>query len=306
MQPAPALFCGVALLAHATSALACGATAEPYYVPSQQGPTGNDVALNAPLVVDLSERADGPAEPHLNPRLTLTVEGTDEAPELTRIGSAPRLVWVPQAPLAPSTTYEAHFNPGYEGHPDTIWRFTTGQELTPPVALEGDLEVTFEAGTEPLKECGNNCGTDCRQVGTVGVTKARIRLPRAVLGFPRYHAEVWLTDDAPYDFSRGPRRGLVNLSTWISYDERGQPTEDALFTVPEEEQAYRPCVSVRVVDERGDAAVAPSFCAERVSTFAKGGSGCSFGVARAPSAAGALLLVGLALVTRRRRSRNAP
>jgi hypothetical protein len=57
--------------------------------------------------------------------LTLLVRGTAEAIAVRAIGIAPHLVWVPEEPLEPGTSYEAHFNTGYEGRPDSIWEFTT-------------------------------------------------------------------------------------------------------------------------------------------------------------------------------------
>lgn len=314
MRLALTLLCSGAVVAHSVAAWACGSTPEPSYAAAEQRPTGSGVPVNTPIVVELAESARTEDGPLLSPRLTLVVEGTDEALAVTSVGSAPRLVWVPREPLATNTSYEAHFNTGYEGHPDTIWHFTTGDEVTPPVALEGELQVTFEPAEEPVMECFANCGTACTQVGTVSVTKARVRLPRAILGFPKYHAEVWLTDNTPLDFASGapdsgPSRGshLVNLGTWVSYDERGEPVAEALFTVPEEEEPYRPCISMRVVDERGQSAESSPLCAERTFPFASKSTsaGCSFGVGKANTGV-VVALLGLVALTRRRLPRSAP
>lgn len=213
MRIALSLLCSAAVLARSASLLACGASDEPYYAVGEQLPIGEGVPLNAPLVVELAERANGP-ESHLNPRLSLAVKGTDEALELAPLGSAPHLVWVPLQPLAPSTAYEARFNTGYEGAPDHTWQFTTGDALTSTVAIDGELQVTFEAGADPIKECGNNCGTDCKEVGKRAVTKARVRLPRASLGFPKLPRDG--VADGPHTLrllDRSARLGLRQRQT---------------------------------------------------------------------------------------------
>src|SRR5205085_11134414 len=117
----------------------------------------------------------------------------------------PRLTWIPIESLEPETTYEAHFNSGYEGVPDTIWTFTTGRESAPPLSLEGHLEVTFEPGTDTVQTCPppNPCGYDEASCTSqiVQVTKPRVKIPRAIGGFPGRTGDVWPTDDMPYDFS---------------------------------------------------------------------------------------------------------
>lgn len=317
------------LLAHSAAALACGEADEPYYVVSEQLPSGDGVPLNAPLIVDLEESANGPAEPHLSPSLTLTVDGSDDALELKAVGREPHLVWVPTQPLAPNTNYEAHFNPGYEGLPDSIWNFTTGDETTPPIALEGELSATLERGIDPTFECPK-CFGDCTQTGQRDVTHALVTLPRVKDGFVGYSGQLWLTDNTPYDFSEptkgesGPNLGhVVSLEATVSFDDDGKPLLPVQMTLPEEDEAYRPCFALRVFDERGDTAIAESFCL--AETFPRSSpdsnpvddepvltdhesstsAGCSFGVASTSDSSAAFALLGLAALTRRRRSRSA-
>ncbi|RYZ03418.1 MAG: hypothetical protein EOO73_27875 [Myxococcales bacterium] len=320
---------GAALCAHSAAALACGATNEPFYVRSEQGPTGGDVPLNAPLVVELTESTDGPAEPHLSPRLTLVIQGSGEAVELGPAGSAPHLMWVPVESLSPSTTYEARFNSGYEGEPDHSWEFTTGRERQAPLSLEGKLEVTLETAMEPSIVCPpnrcvcnvNDCLAACRSGAPTPVTRARVKLPRALSGFGRRAATVWLTDGTPYDFAESTKGGPdsepheVSLGEYATFDDDGN-AQDVRITVPEEAAPYRPCFALRVSDDRGDSVEdslclseafpladepAPATGQEEAQEPSTTSSACSFGIASSPSSQVALALLGLLTLVRRRR-----
>jgi MYXO-CTERM domain-containing protein len=240
-------------------------------------------------------------------------------------GSTPRLVWVPRQPLTPSTTYEASFNTGYEGAPDHVWQFTTGQTTTPPIALEGELSAELVPGIDPILDCPQ-CSGACVQTGERNVTKALVRLPRVKGGFAGRTGHVWLTDDTPYDF-REPRKlpplpneqHLVSLSSFVVFGDDGLPTQDVLITLPEESEPYRPCFAFVVSDERSEGAFAEPFCLdeafplssaqpETVSDEAVTGgdsSACSFGVASSRRAYAAFALLALAALTRRRRSKIA-
>ncbi len=311
-------------MAQVAPALACGATAPLYYVVDQQWPKAEPAPRNAPLVVTLKVGQDGHEYPSLEPSLVLTKSGDDQAIALKARGTAPRLVWVPAAPLDANTTYEARYNSGYEGHPDSVWQLTTDDSLHPTLELEGQLQVSFEAGTDRVvrRNC-NNCGTDCLGDETIAVTKARVQLPRVVAGFENRTGELWLTDDSPYDFS-SDARGVheVSLPSYVRFDSEGRPSEDVLVTVPEEATPYRPCFALRVTDERGDQATTEPLCVEETFPFSlpgnpsddpqtapevagsesKTSTSCSFG--RAPQSAtslGALAgLFGFGALLRRR------
>lgn len=338
MKLTSVLMCAAALLARTAPALACGAQDEPYYEPSEQGPNGGSVPLNAPLVIVLSESTGGPAEPHLNPIMSLRVHGTDEAVQLKATGSAPRLAWVPEQPLAPVTTYEAHFSTGYEGAPKSTWLFTTGEESAAPLSLEGPLVATLEQGREPAIVCPpGNCGCSqgdcmaaCRNGSPEPVTQVRVKLPRVSGGFAPRVGTLWLTDERPYDFTE-PTHGapsangghVVSLADVVTFDHDGRPTKDVVMTLPEEAEPYRPCFALRVTDERGDSAFADSFCLNQTFPLASPevdssedeavvdrssdtSSACSMGGASPGGATlGTALALAVAALVRRRRFHGA-
>jgi len=311
----------VALAAQSAPALACGASAPPYYVVASASPSGDDVPLNAPLLVELAESADGPVYEEMSPRLVLTIKGDDRALPVLAGGLAPHLVWVPSEPLLPNTISEAHYNPGYEGHPDRIWQFTTGDSVTPPVALEGALRASLEAGRDPILEC-SDCGASCVEKEQRAVTKARLRLPVVKDGFEPRRGELWLTDDTAYDFALPDKDSapsteghVVALVTSVAFDAEGKPTGDVLVTLPEEDEPYRPCFALRVTDARGDQASAEPLCLTEsfpaadtesdpppvvTDREANTSSACAFGTKKSGhgSLLGALLCVGAALLRR--------
>lgn len=330
----------VAGLSHAGTAQACGASPEPVYVVDTAGPTSTDTPLNAPLFVYLREEPTASPGQALAPSLTLTIEGSDETMAVESRGYGPELVWVPVETLEPETTYEAHFNPGYEGVPDTIWTFTTGTETQTVLSLEGKLEVTLEGGTQTVWQCPQNacpCGCSEAEMAAacttveVPVTNARVKLPRTVDGFSKRVGTVVLTDDQPYDFSI-PTKGAsepywgnnVSSSHYVDLDDAD--VTELLIPLPEGETAYRPCFAFAAGDARGDQAV-QSLCLDETFPAAtdepaatpdpKGdglandqikpkstSEGCS--LSRAPAGSGGwLALVGLLSALQRRRRRHA-
>lgn len=320
MKLALALLASAGLTSHVAVALACGASAPPYYVVASQLPTGEGAPLNTPLVVELTESADGPVYDAINPTLTLSVKGNDEALEVKAVGAASRLSWVPVEPLEPSTEYEAHVNLGYEGHADTIWTFTTGDVTAPSLALEGELEATLEAGREPILQC-DRCGGPCTDTGEEReVTWANLTLPRVKDGFSGRRGEVWLTDDTPYSFTSDEKPAasetdthLVSLSTFVLFDDDGKPTQNVRLTLPEEAEPYHPCFVLRVFDDRGDTAISEPLCLEAsfptvdpepvvTDRESNTSSGCSFGVNSPTGASSLLAALGFVALLRRRRA----
>jgi len=329
------LACGIAVgFMQTGAALACGASAPPFYVVKQQSPVSAATPLNTPLVVTVIEDADGPVVDSFNPSLTLTKADSDLAIELKALGGLTTLSWVPLDALEPETTYEAHFNPGYEGIPDTIWTFTTGTESTPALSLEGKLEVTLEPGSTTVYTCPNTlnpCGpsdnTGCPSQ-VVEVTQARVKIPRAVSGFPERLGTVTLTDDLPFDFSppskTGPEpyRGQnVSVTQYVNLDDPS--LSEVLITLPDEAAPYKPCFAFAASDARGDQAIAEPLCldvpASPVVTendgdpglgndMKKSGTSEGCNVGRAPSSNSAWLglLVPLAIIRGRRRRRPTP
>jgi len=317
-------------------AQACGASAPPFYVVQNQAPTTAGTPLNAPLVVTLVADPSGPTDANLSPRLTLTKSESDVALDLASFGGPTTLIWVPLQALEPETQYEAHFNPGYEGVPDTIWTFTTGNHATPALSLEGELSVTFEPGKDTVLSCpggGIGCGPDDAAACTsemVDVTKARVKIPHAINGFVDRAGVLWLTDDTPYDFSPEskttppPYHGAnVSSAEYVNLDD--PDLREVLITVPEGEGPYRPCFAFAASDARGDKATVAPLCVDlppkpqpvedngdpgfldgaehspssSPSSESRTSKGCSFGAQRTTPSPwlGALML--LALVVRR-------
>ena len=319
--------CGLSaalVLGRVAVAAACGASAPPYYIVDEAAPHGPDAPLNTPIVVTVKEGEDGPVVTELAPSLVLMMLGDEQALPLKPLLGAPTLAWVPLAPLAPNTTYEAHYNPGYEGIPDSVWQFTTGDSQTPPLALSGKLSVTLEEGIDTFYTAPSRCGSVPTDTEERRVTKARVKLPTISGGFPRRFGELHLTDERAYEFAEpsktaaDPNEGhLVSTSAYVSLDEEQQ----MLITLPEEEQPYRPCFAFRATDGRGDQVVAAPFCLDQpfplpaepepeptsaapvvADDDLHTSSACSFSVPRAPR--GSLFVIavaGLALATRVRR-----
>jgi len=320
MKHAFAVAALAAVLGHSLPVLACGATAPPYYVVDQLAPGAADVPLNAPIQVTLKEGADGPVVNALEPTLSLTKLGDEQAVALKPLLGAPTLAWLPLQPLAPSTTYEAHYNPGYEGQPDTIWQFTTGSGTAPELALQGKLSVTLEAGTDPTYERINDCGSGV-QTGTAAVTKARVRLPHAVAGFAGRFGELHVTDERAFDFSTPAKSApdaneghLVSLSAYADLES----DDEIVLTLPEEAQPYHPCFAFRATDARADEALTEPLCLDQLFPAAetkiepepsnsvddqgRASSSCSFSAPAGGGSGGFAVALLVGALLRRRRS----
>ena len=335
----------VAGLTRSGNARACGATPEPIYLVDTAGPTSTDAPLNTPLFVNLRE--DPTVEPEedqgRSPTLILTVEGTDEALAVKTPGAGPEEVWIPVEPLEPETTYQVRYNVGYAGAPDTSWTFTTGTETRAALSLEGELEVTFEPGTQTLSQCPQGacpCGCSAEEQAAmcteteVPVTNARVKLPRVIGGFSRRGGAVVLTDEKPYVLRPAkdaePYSHAVQVSRQVDLDD--PEVVDVLIPLPEAETAYHPCFVFLANDARRDEATVQLCLEESLpatggTNTTSGGSGnfpatpdngndvvrssetskgCNVGNA-SPSrgASGWLALLGLVSVAQRRRRRHA-
>lgn len=245
--------------------LACGAAPTPYYVVGQRAPSGEGAFVNAPIQVTLEEGEDGPVVDGLEPTLVLSKRGSAEPLTLRPLLAAPALVWVPLEPLEPLATYEAHYNPGYEGQPDTVWQFTTGSSAAPELTLNGKLEVTLEEGTDPVYGPLNDCGTGA-QTGTVTVTKARVKLPQAMGGFAGRFGELHLTDERAFDFSAASKTApAVNEGHLVSRPAYAnlERDDELVITLPQQVEPYRPCFAFRATDARGDQAQAEPLCLDQ-------------------------------------------
>lgn len=257
-------------LLRAEPAQACGASPTPRYTVLDMSPLSTDAPLNAPIVLRLGKNVTDSDAPPLTPSLYLRASTSDETTAVSAsslgLGSDGELSFVPEANLPPNTTFAATFHTGQEtasaDQPaGTTWSFRTGSETAPGLSLEGALSVTLEPGEDNALECPNNCG--CTATGPAfAVTKARVKLPRLVGGFPTQRAELWLTDNAPatflapHDIGSGSR--MVQLGGQLRPEEL--EAGEAVWTVPEEETPYKPCFAFQAFDARGDVAQAQSLC----------------------------------------------
>jgi MYXO-CTERM domain-containing protein len=276
----------VAGLSHSGAARACGETPRPAYVVDTVGPTSADAPLNTPLFIHLREDPTALTDQEVTPTLTLTIEGTDEALAVNPPGAPPDEVWIPALPLEPRTTYEAHYHPGYEGAPDTVWTFTTGTETQPAFSLEGKLEVTLEPGTQTVFQCPKDaciCGCSQEEQAAictemeVPVTNARVKLPRAVGGFSARGGVVALTDDEPEDFSditkaHEPEPHVFAVTSYQQVDLDDPDVTEVLIPLPEAEKPYRPCFAMLANDARRDIALAEPLCLDEPFPADTGGS----------------------------------
>jgi MYXO-CTERM domain-containing protein len=217
------------------------------------------------------------------------------------------------------------FEPGQlvDVPPATPWTFTTGSEQVPTLSLEGELSVTFEAGEDPAIGDCTSCG--CLPSGEMlQVTKARVRLPRAVGGFEPRRGQLFLTDDVPESFSTpskgDPEPPAHNVSLGGFAVLTGDAGQEILITVPDESTPYVPCFAFQAFDARDDRATAEPLC---LHTQAQGSipnegtsqpdsvgpntsSSCSIDGGSSPRSAWLPAALLLGLLSRRRRSRNAP
>ncbi len=285
-----------AALTRSELALACGEPAPLYYEVNATAPSGAGAPLNAPIVVKLSGSPVGASSPAVvdTPSLTLTKAGAATPLDVKSVGFPAAPIWVPVAPLEPATSYEARFNSGYAGVPDTIWPFTTGTESAPVFSLTGKLEVSLEPGTDMVLECITNCGFPCTNKGEIKVTKARVKLPHASGGFAARSGTLWLTDDKPAEFfersKTGPepyRGNNVSLSSYVNLEDPS--VTELLVTVPSEALAYKPCFAFVASDARGDQASVEPLCLDTATLpiMNEGSAGATGSNAAGASAAGA-------------------
>jgi hypothetical protein len=300
-------------------ALACGPRPNPWYVVERSSPQGNDVALNAPILVELREQEADNDAPLAAPEIELSIVGGSGAAQLLASLDG-RAAFVPDENLLPNTKYRVAFRTGQTGSEDVAppepssatWEFTTGDRVEPPLSLEGELQIVLRASTDPTYTCANNCGTACEQTGTVNVTKAFVTLPKPRGGFgDKPRGTLTLTGDGVEDGWAGVVQ--VDLS-------RTEQNETSI-TLPVEEMPYRPCFAFQVTDDRGDETEAEPVCLDEEFPAsrpdarppveddtvdpARTSSGCQ--VAGSTGSGGAwLALLGLSSLSARRRSRIAP
>jgi MYXO-CTERM domain-containing protein len=242
----------------------------------------------------------------------------------------PTATWHPAQLLAPGATYDVEASATSQierpadvtGSAQLKINFQTVAAESPPLEVSGAVQVALETYDLPLLKDCNDCGTGCTTDGSVRALRARIRVPAASGGFAPdgYAAVVWLTDDHPFAFPDGTGPGQVRIGGREKLL-TGQ-TAEVLRDVPEENQAYAPCIAVRVLDPAGHFVDTSPVCLPSLdvkATIAKmdtapladagvdapsvaakdDNSGCS--VAPTSRTSGGLVLLGLAAFIRRLR-----
>jgi hypothetical protein len=217
------------------------------------------VALNAPIsmgfrVVPLTDETYAFNELE-NATLSLVEVATATVLETTLHRSAADSyfsIFVPKAKLEPHTLYRAESSLG------ASWDFTTGDEERAALRLEGAIEVSYEAGSDPRVECQDlpgACGGPCTELGRDDVTKARVTLPAVFDGFSDQHLQAYVSiteeaaaaDETPRDFY-----------TTITPGQAGE----ALLTMPvrADRKPYHACFTFTATDARGDSVTSAQFC----------------------------------------------
>ena len=212
------------------------------------------------------------------------------------------MAWIPEPALLPHRRYELVATlrqsqprpPEAEGVEELRMSFSTGAQVSPPLELLGELEVTLESyEADKLRCLSGKCA--CDKIGQERALRARVRVPGIQGGDPldTYRIELWITDAIPYDIANHDRESRV-IHRAASVSKGGDPTE-MLFRVP----AYdTPCFAWRVVDPAGHAREGTPVCLKNTV-------GCTVGPGPSRSTAFLALLAAVFTVWRARRRRLA-
>jgi hypothetical protein len=237
--------------------------------PSSQGAA----ELNAPLVVTFDNQGifpDSHQSSFLQPAFALRAKATGTLVELGEprmvggyLGSDTAYAVVPTAQLEPNTSYELSVETGQtpaptiDGAISLTASFTTGAELRPPLSIDGELSVSFEAGTRPHMECNpsSTCDSGCVQKGVEEATLARLQIPPISGGFSEEfgYVSVMVTERVPYVEGSIPIEGEALQAFRYEAFEPNQAGE-LVMPLPERRDGgnYPPCFTLTVVDARGD------------------------------------------------------
>jgi MYXO-CTERM domain-containing protein len=246
------------VLLGASSAQACP---EPEYVYGLFGhyPANGAraVPLDSPFVLYTeAEDSDGSDYSAENVFLELRRQGSDELTEVTSAELLPfqegrgAFAFLPAEPLLPNTTYEV-LGGTRESFGDRVveathFTVTTGDAARDtPLRIEGDWQVEFSPGREPVYDC-EQCGP-CAQVGTQPATIVRLTLPQVHDGFSDGFASATvrvtkLTEDGEEEIL--DILPVDELSPDITRTVEGTMALDDGGT-------YRACFTLEVIDGRG-------------------------------------------------------
>jgi hypothetical protein len=233
--------------------------------------------------------------------------------------------FVPLTPLAPRTAYSVDMGTpppqaGQAGEPSqTRWRFTTGSANAAELHLQGDIGVSYEAGTEPVYDCGPGlCGPGCDPSGTRDVTRARVTLPAPFDGFAAQGLEGRLEVREQLAPAAPPGVSLTAYS-----EPAAEQTSELLVMMPEraDGSAYVPCFDYTVRDAAGQAVTSTLCLSEEYPLPGTLGedatprdppphrprtsTACTFAPATGHGAASAFTMLVLLLLSQRRRSKTA-
>jgi hypothetical protein len=196
------------------------------------------------------------------------VPGTVEA---WYAGAGASVAWRPLAPLPPNATFRVEGSvesraprpANAVGETTLRFQFATAAAPAPPLRLAEGMRVVLETYDHQLQDCGP-CGGGCTPKASIRGLRARVSIPTAEGGYTPdgYGAWLWLSDDRPHELPDGRGGALVNPGGFETVAP-GRPTE-VLLPIPEEDQAYAPCFSLRVFDPSGHFADAPPLCLPRM------------------------------------------
>jgi len=215
------------------------------------------------------------------------------------------LAWSPEPALLPHRRYELVATlwqsqprpPAAEGVEELRMSFSTGAQVSPPLEILGELEVTLESfEADQLRCLTGKCA--CDKIGQERALRARGRVPGIQGGDPldTYLVQFWVTDGTPYDVANEHLESKV-IHRAASVSKGGDPTE-TLFRVPLYDT---PCFSWRVVDPAGHAREGTPVCLKNTVEPGGGVLGCAVGPGPSRSTAFLALLAAVFTVWRARR-----
>jgi hypothetical protein len=254
--------CAGATWLTSAAALACGSALPSYYtiaaIEPADGATG--FPLDGAVRVELVDTwvYDGGGTYQTNVRITVTRVDTGEAVAgtMSGFGAGYNPMWVPDEPLAANTQYRIDVITADEPRTDIEGpitgssTFTTGDELSAPIAFDGELRVVaLRVGA--AQECTNwnDCGgcvpNSDREIPVVYVD---VDLPKVSGGFDAYGYGAWVSQLDGDEPVRGgyPRLDSLEAPPWQQFPSEVPSRWTSLLA--QVGHPYVPCFELRVLD----------------------------------------------------------
>jgi hypothetical protein len=179
--------------------------------------------------------------------------------------------WRPSSPLRANTRYRVEAavkspvpRPALARGPEQLsFTFTTGEQRTAPIAIQGHLQVQLEPYERPDYSTCNPGLCECTPTARERGTRARIEVPAFSGGEAErgYFALVMVTADRPYDFAAddSPSKQHVFSNAGMVV-QAGRAGELVAESIDDRTQSYRPCFALRVLDVAGNVHTGESVC----------------------------------------------